>query len=100
MQANVQSRRRARQRGAQHERVERLKAFERDGWRCGRCGKKVNGRLKWPHPWCATLDHIVPLALGGDHTYENVQLAHWRCNNEKGHRLAGDQLALLGGIDD
>lgn len=29
-------------------------------------------------------DHVVPLAMGGDHTYNNVKVAHRRCNEEKG----------------
>ena len=33
----------------------RLKVFERDGWRCRRCGKA--GRLE--------CDHVVPLRKGG-----------------------------------
>jgi hypothetical protein len=92
--------RRARILGGNYEHVDRQKVFNRDGWVCRRCGKKVNKRLKWPHKLSATLDHIIPLALGGDHTYENVQLAHAKCNLEKSHTGAGDQLALLGGIND
>lgn len=30
-----------------------------------------------------TLDHIIPLAAGGAHTYANVQLAHFLCNSRK-----------------
>ena len=50
--------------------------FERDRWTCHLCGKKV-------HKSKATLDHIVPLSKGGDHTVTNVALAHRRCNNKK-----------------
>jgi 5-methylcytosine-specific restriction endonuclease McrA len=31
-----------------------------------------------------TLDHIIPLSRGGEHTYENVQTAHLSCNCRKG----------------
>lgn len=79
--------------------IEPQKVFQRDGWRCGRCGKKVNKRLKYPDPKSASLDHIVPLSAGGDHTYVNVQLAHLRCNLEKKNTGAGDQLAMLGGFE-
>lgn len=37
-----------------------------------------------PHPLSPTLDHITPLAEGGEHTPENVQLAHFICNSHKG----------------
>jgi 5-methylcytosine-specific restriction endonuclease McrA len=33
-----------------------------------------------------TIDHIVPMAKGGDDTKINVQLAHFSCNSRKGHR--------------
>lgn len=29
-------------------------------------------------------DHVISLAMGGDHTYNNVRLAHRRCNEAKG----------------
>ncbi|MCK4818291.1 HNH endonuclease [bacterium] len=54
--------------------------YERDRWKCGICFKKVNKNLKYPNPMSASLDHIVPLALGGTHTRDNVQLAHLKCN--------------------
>jgi 5-methylcytosine-specific restriction endonuclease McrA len=30
-----------------------------------------------------SIDHIVPLAKGGNHTWNNVQLAHHYCNTLK-----------------
>lgn len=87
--------RRARKRAAVVETVYRKKVFERDGWRCGICGHPVNQRLAWPHPRSPSLDHIVPLALGGEHSYANTQLAHLLCNVRK--RTGGeDQLRLIG----
>lgn len=75
--------------------VYRAKVFERDGWRCQICGKKVDPKLEWPHPKSATLDHIVPLAQGGTHEPRNCQLAHAICNSRKSD--AGVfQLRLIG----
>lgn len=34
-------------------------------------------------PLSASIDHIVPIAKGGSHTRENVQIAHLFCNIEK-----------------
>lgn len=36
-----------------------------------------------------TIDHIIPLAKGGEHSWENVQLAHFSCNSAKGARWDG-----------
>lgn len=77
------------------ERFNASEIFERDGWRCGLCGRKVDRDLKAPHPMSASLDHIQPLSLGGLHTKANVQLAHLSCNSRKQAR-AGGQLRLFG----
>lgn len=92
-------RRRARHYGVKYEPVNRLKVFERDGWRCGICRKRVDKRLSSMHPKGATLDHIVPLAnriWEYGHTYVNSQCAHRDCNERKSNTGVGDQLALIG----
>ncbi|WP_354596069.1 HNH endonuclease signature motif containing protein [Streptomyces sp. JL1001] len=33
--------------------------------------------------WCASVDHVVPRALGGTHEPSNLQLAHLYCNQVK-----------------
>ena len=58
--------------------------FGRDGWICGICSEPIPLVAVVPHPLAATIDHIVPLALGGPHVYENVQAAHFLCNSLKG----------------
>jgi hypothetical protein len=91
------SKRRARKRGLYTETVRRTDIAERDKWICQLCRKKVNRRLKHPHPLSASLDHVVPVSLGGEHSRANCQLAHLRCNCRKGARLrAPQQLALIG----
>lgn len=57
--------------------------FERDEWTCGICGKKVDRTLRSPDPYSASLDHVVALASGGTHTWDNVQCAHLVCNSRK-----------------
>lgn len=59
--------------GAAYEPVSLVRVAERDGWQCHICQRKVTR-----HNW--SLDHLVPLSYGGDHTYANVALAHHRCN--------------------
>lgn len=68
------------------ERFSPLEIFERDGWVCGLCSLPVNKDLPWPHPDSPTLDHVLALARGGNHTRANSQLAHARCNLSKGAR--------------
>lgn len=88
--------RRAAKRDPQAELIDRDDIGNRDGWRCGLCAKRVARLLAYPHPMSASLDHIVPLSLGGLHTKANVQIAHLSCNVAKGNRVDGDQLLLFG----
>jgi HNH endonuclease len=87
--------RRARKRGARVEPFRATGIYERDGWKCGICGERVSKRLVHPHPRSASIDHIVPLSQGGEHSPANVQMAHLRCNLRKGDRHGG-QLRLIG----
>lgn len=89
-------RRRARQRASLVESVSRRKVYERDRWRCYLCNAKVRADSVVPDPLAPTLDHVVPLALGGEHSMANVRLACYRCNCIKGARGGGEQLALIG----
>lgn len=93
---NAEARRRARKRDAFVENVVRSYIFERDGYCCQICGKKLAMTKVAPHPKAPTLDHIVPLAQGGTHERSNVQAAHFICNALKSDGAAADQLLLLG----
>lgn len=86
---------RARRYGVEYEPINRVKVYKRDAWRCGLCGRKVSPNLKSPHPLSPSLDHVVPMSLGGGHVYANVQLAHFICNSMKGAG-GSQQLALVG----
>ncbi len=88
--------RRALLRGAETEDFDAVDIYERDGWRCQLCYKKVDKRLKWPHRMSASLDHQIPLSRGGGHVRKNVTLAHVHCNRVKNNRAAGEQLMLIG----
>lgn len=68
------------------ERVDRDVLFGRDQGLCGLCGGTVD-------PMNFHVDHIVPLALGGEHSYENTQIAHPGCNMSKGAQLLGEVAA-------
>ena len=81
---------RARLRHVQVEVVDPIKVFDRDGWRCQICGCKTprerRGSIK---PNAPELDHIVPLSVGGEHSYRNTQCACRGCNLSKGNKIYG-----------
>lgn len=88
-------RRRAVKAGAFVEDVDRLVVMERDGWRCHLCGGQIPKNAVWPDLMYPTIDHIVPLSEGGEHSYANVAAAHFSCNAAKSNRGGGEQLALI-----
>lgn len=68
------------------------KLYSRDGgvcWICGcecdwndyRIGEHGNKIAGNSYP---SIDHFIPLAVGGNHTWDNVRLAHRRCNSKRG----------------
>lgn len=66
--------------------VTRKAVIKRDGNICQICGKVCNENDKrWGTlgPDFPTVDHIVPLAVGGEHTWENVQCVCAICNSYK-----------------
>lgn len=89
-------RERARLRLAKVESVNPTVVFDRDGWQCQLCGIKTPRRLRGTFdPQAPELDHIVPLAIGGDHSYRNTQCSCRACNHRKGARPLG-QTRLFG----
>jgi hypothetical protein len=54
--------------------------------RCGLCEGELDPGLRHPDPLSKSLDHIIPLALGGTHEASNLQWAHLVCNVRKGAR--------------
>ncbi len=63
--------------------------FERDHGICHLCRKRV------ARP-DATMDHLIPVSLGGPHKRVNVALAHRSCNSSKKAAPMGEQLRLIG----
>jgi 5-methylcytosine-specific restriction endonuclease McrA len=43
----------------------------------------------------ASIDHIIPVRKGGEHSYRNTALAHRRCNSGKRDRVVVQQLRLF-----
>ncbi len=55
----------------------RRAVFRRDGGRCAACGSEE----------LLQFDHVIPVALGGASTADNLQLLCAPCNREKGDAL-------------
>ena len=82
--------RNARARGAvEREAVDKKVLAERYGRKCHICGGQIPENVDRFHPLYFTMDHVVPLAEGGAHTYENVKPAHASCNKQKSAKLSG-----------
>ena len=91
------STRRARLQGARTETFDPQEVFDRDRWICHLCNRPTLRTVAVPHPRAATLDHLVPLAKGGEHSRANTACACFDCNVRKGDRTLGpEQLRLLG----
>lgn len=54
----------------------RFAIYERDNYRCKKCGSTEN----------LEIDHIIPISKGGKSTYSNLQTLCHKCNKEKGSR--------------
>jgi len=83
-------------RGVVSEKYTLAEIAQRDRAICQLCRKRVAMTQVVPHPKSPTIDHVVPLACGGDDTRANVQLAHFMCNAIKNSRGGTQQLALIG----
>lgn len=76
------------------------KLAERDDNMCQICGEPVDWEVKQlirvryryggRYP---SIDHIIPKSKGGLHSWDNVQLAHIRCNSRKRDKYKTEPLA-------
>jgi 5-methylcytosine-specific restriction endonuclease McrA len=71
--------RRAREASAALLKVDFQEILRRDGYRCHICRLAVE-------PKSLEFDHVIPLALGGAHSNDNISVAHRSCNRVKGAR--------------
>ena len=81
--------RRARHVGAEWSPYSVSDVVEQGDGACGICRTPIDMTLAYPNPDASSIDHVVPLSLGGSDTLENVQLAHLGCNWTKGNRITG-----------
>lgn len=64
------------------------KLMERDKSICGICNLPIIKNPK-KHNDKPSIDHIIPIKHGGQHTWANVRLVHCGCNNSRGNRADG-----------
>lgn len=72
----------------------KLKVWNRDDWTCVYCGKYMGDLYK---QWVAgelkrkkaqiSVDHVIPVAKGGEWTEENLVTACIPCNSKKGDKI-------------
>lgn len=91
------ARRRAVERGCKEARaIDPIAVFDRDGWRCQIClqptPKKLRGTYKDKAP---ELDHIVPIAKGGLHVWDNLQCTCRSCNAAKSDKAPAGRMGLF-----
>lgn len=67
--------------------------YKRDGGICHICGKPcrlddyvISEDAFIAGNWYPSIDHVVPLSKGGEHSWSNVALAHRYCNSIKGDK--------------
>ena len=70
------------------EKIDRQFIYERDKGICQICFKHCRKKDM-------SIDHVVPLSKGGNHTKQNCVLAHRSCNSRKGAKNIQQQMRLF-----
>lgn len=58
--------------------------LKRDGRDCYICKHPMKFNADTNDPFYPSIEHVKPISKGGTHTWDNVKLAHRKCNWEKG----------------
>lgn len=61
----------------------RHEVFERDNWTCHICEDPIPRGARVPDLDAGVVDHVIPLARGGEHGPGNWRAAHFYCNSVK-----------------
>lgn len=65
---------------------ERKELYKQSSGMCFYCGKKL--QIDFPNRKdYMTIDHFIPLSLGGENSIKNMVPACKKCNSEKGDKL-------------
>lgn len=66
---------------------------------CAICGRAIDFTIEWPDPMSFVVDHTIPLAKGGQHTFANTQPAHASCNSIKRSRIVAPVVKRSGSFE-
>jgi hypothetical protein len=88
---DLKRRKRLQENGKVNYKITKKRLIEREGDRCKLCGEPVDFSDFYYNedghfiagPEYPSIDHIIPVAKGGTHTWDNVQLVHKHCNSVK-----------------
>lgn len=77
-----------------HRRRELAAWLRTQGKPCHICNQAIDYSLPPSHPMSFSVDHIVPIARGGDEfSKDNIEAAHRLCNMKKSKRLDSELTA-------
>ena len=54
---------------------------------CHICGEAIDYALPFLDQRAFVIDHVIPLAKGGEDAFENIRAAHRECNSKKRARM-------------
>lgn len=70
--------------------IDIYKLIERDGGHCYLCGDDILFTCHFNDPKYPTIEHVMPIAKGGTHSWDNVKVACRECNTRKSTTLIDD----------
>lgn len=85
MEIERRNRRRARDLGGAHARVDFVAQLFHQNWLCIICQRPLSPYLRGPDPLSISLEHDPALSVGLRHDSETVRGAHLQCNITKAH---------------
>lgn len=76
--------------GVKSEKYTKTDVFEKTNGVCHICGEVIDMTIKSPNKRSFSIDHVIPVSLGGDDILENVMPAHRGCNSSKSNKIIGE----------